>query len=81
MIIKNEVFENYKSNLKKRREAIGMTQSELSEISGVNVKSISLYEQNPERINKASGHTLYNISHCLLCNIEDILEPRLMVSE
>ena len=52
--IENKVINSYKSNLKKIRTAIGMTQQELSELSGINIKSIAAYEQSPEKIHKAS---------------------------
>ena len=49
--IENEEINSYKSKLKKIRVSNGMTQSELSELSGINIKSIASYEQNPEKIN------------------------------
>lgn len=74
MKIENEVINAYKSNLKKIRVSKGMTQDDLSQLSGINIKSIASYEQNPEKINKASVETIYNISDCLGCSIEDIIE-------
>ena len=47
--IENEEINSYKSKLKKIRVSNGMTQSELSELSGINIKSIASYEQNPEK--------------------------------
>ena len=41
-----------KSNLKKARLIKGFTQEALAELSGVNIKSIASYEQNPEKLNK-----------------------------
>lgn len=71
--IKNKEIMGYKSKLKRLRVSNGMTQNELSELSGINIKSIASYEQNPEKINKASVESVYNIAECLGCNIEDIM--------
>ena len=51
-----------------------MTQQELSDLSGINIKSIAAYEQHPAKINKASLETVFNIADSLGCNIEDIFE-------
>ena len=61
------------SKLKKYRSIRGFTQKELSELSGVNLKSITLYEQHPEKLLSASVGTLYKLSDALNCNIEDLL--------
>lgn len=76
--IENKIINSYKSNLKKIRTAIGMTQQELSELSGINIKSIAAYEQNPEKINKASLESVYNISDCLGCSVEDLIEKQFL---
>lgn len=62
------------TNLKRIRENRGISQSELSELAGVNLRSIQMYEQRVNNIDKAQGHTLYKISRVLGCNIEDLLE-------
>lgn len=72
--VENPEILAYKSNLKKIRVANGMTQSELSELSGINIKSIAAYEQSPEKINKASAESIYNMSDCLNCEMEDLIE-------
>ncbi len=74
--IENPEINGYKSNLKKIRVSSGMTQSELSELSGINIKSIAAYEQSPEKINKASAESIYNISDCLGCDMEDLMEKK-----
>ena len=73
MIIKNEKIERYKSKLKQIRVSRGMTQIALSDLSGVNLKSIASYEQYPERINRASVETVLKLSDSLGCNFEDII--------
>ena len=72
--IENEEINSYKSKLKRIRVANGMTQSELSELSGINIKSIASYEQSPEKINHASVESVYILSDCLNCTIEDLVE-------
>ena len=52
----------------------GISQSELAEMSGVKLRSIQMYEQKVNDIDKARAQTLYKISRVLGCNIEDILE-------
>lgn len=74
--IKNKEIKAYKSKLKQIRVSSGMTQEELSKLSGINIKSIAAYEQNPEKINKASVESVYNLSDCLGCSMDDIIEKR-----
>ena len=62
------------SNLKRIRESRGLSQSELSERSGVNIRNIQMYEQGANDIDKAQGNILYKLSRVLGCSIEDILE-------
>ena len=62
-----------KSKLKKARMIRGYTQDVLSELSGVNIKSIASYEQNPEKLNAASVKTVIKLSNSLGCEIEDII--------
>jgi len=72
--IKNKEINSYESNLKRIRVSMGMTQAELSELSGINIKSVAAYEQSPEKINKASLETVYNIADCLGCEIENLIQ-------
>lgn len=62
------------TNLKKARTNIGLSQSELSKLSNVELRSIQMYEQRRNDINKAQGETLYKLSKVLGCRIEDLLE-------
>lgn len=61
------------SKLKKARIVSGITQSELSDLSGVNIKSITSYEQNPEKLSRASIETVILLADSLGCEIEDII--------
>ena len=62
------------SNLKRIRQSLGMSQNQLSEISGVNVRMIQHYEQGFKDINKAQGITLYKLARALNCQIENLIE-------
>lgn len=62
------------SNLKRIREDQNISQSKLSDMSGVNLQMIQKYEQGVKDINKAQGITLHKIAQALKCNIEELLE-------
>ena len=62
------------SKLKRIRLARGISQKELAEKSGVDVRSIQMYEQKRNNINKAQAETLLKISKVLGCSIEELLE-------
>lgn len=68
----NEV--EVETKLRSLREARGLSQRELSKISGVKLRSIQLFEQKVNDIDKAQAHTLYKLSRVLGCTIEDLLE-------
>lgn len=72
----NEKLSNrqIESKLKRLRESRGMSQSELAKASGVKLRSIQLYEQRVNDIDKAQAQTLYKLSVVIGCNIEDLLE-------
>ena len=62
------------SKLKENRERAGLTQKELSERSGVNIRTIQDYEQGRKLINKAQGLSVYNLANALNVIIEELLE-------
>lgn len=62
------------TKLKTIRESRGVSQSELAALSGVKLRSIQMYEQKVNDIDKAQAQTLYKLSRVLGCNIEDLLE-------
>ena len=62
------------TNLKRIRMARGLSQSQLARLSAVKLRSIQLYEQRVNDIDKAQGHTLYRLARVLGCEIEDLLE-------
>lgn len=74
-IVDDKMRDHFKeTNLKRIRTIYGCTQAELSERSGVSLRSIQMYEQRNKDINKASVESLYRISKVLGCTIEDLLE-------
>lgn len=62
------------TRLKQIRENRGVSQAVLAELSGVHLRSIQLYEQRVNDIDKAQAATLYKLSRTLGCSIEDLLE-------
>lgn len=62
------------TKLKRIRESRGLSQVELASESGVHLRSIQMYEQKVNDIDKAQSKTLYKISRVLGCTIEDLLE-------
>ena len=61
-------------NLRRIRRAAGYSQSELSRLSGVNIRNIQLYEQGVQDINRASAATLASLARPLACAIENLME-------
>lgn len=69
------------TNLKRIRKASGVTQKELSERSGINIRMIQHYEQGFKDINKAQGIILYKLSQALKCDMENLIEIKKEVEE
>ena len=72
----NELYKSAKpdTNLKIIRSKLNLTQKELSDISGVPVRTIQQYEQRQKNINKAQTEYLVMLSKALSCGVEDLLE-------
>ena len=62
------------TNLKRLRLRCGLTQAELANRSGVQLRSIQMYEQRNKNINKACADTLYRLARTLGCTMEDLIE-------
>ena len=60
--------------LKKLRESRGLSQQELAKISGVNLRSIQMYEQRVNDIDKAQAQAVFKLSRAIGCTMEDLLE-------
>ena len=65
---------NPQTNLKRLRDAAGLSQSQLAGESGVSLRSIQMYEQRNKDVNKAQAITLARIARVLGCEVEDLLE-------
>jgi transcriptional regulator with XRE-family HTH domain len=62
--------------LKKYRKMAGLTQSQLSEETGIPIKTIQQYEQGRKDINKAQAEYVIKLAQVLCCNPVDLLEIR-----
>jgi transcriptional regulator with XRE-family HTH domain len=61
------------SELKKARYISGHTQESLAESSGVGIKSIASYEQDPEKLSVASYKTVKLLADSLGVDADDII--------
>ncbi|MBQ6056036.1 MAG: helix-turn-helix transcriptional regulator [Treponema sp.] len=65
------------TRLQKLRKSRNLTQKELSELSGVSLRMIQLYEQRQNNINLASGQAINALARALCCNFYEIMEIEL----
>ena len=65
---------NLPTKLQTIRKAIGLSQKELSDKSGVTLRMIQQYEQRAKDINKATASNLFALAQTLGCKAEDLLE-------
>lgn len=63
-----------KTNLQHHRKLKGLSQSALSELSGVSYRTLQDYDQGHKDINKAQAVSVYKLSRILECNMTDIME-------
>lgn len=61
------------ATLKELRKLCGMTQKELSEKSGVNIRQIQKYESGEYSLDNMTAKTADAISHALGCSIDDLV--------
>lgn len=64
---------HFEMKLKHIWESRGLSQSELSRISGVKLRFIQMYEQRGNDIDKAQAQTIYKLSRVLGCSMEGLL--------
>lgn len=64
------------TNLKRMRESMGMSQSELAKRSGVNIRMIQHYEQGQKDIDHAWAIRVVRLAEALDCGIKDIMNTR-----
>jgi len=62
------------TKLKKMRESRGLSQSQLAEKTGVNVRAIQYYEQGVLNFDGCKVNKIFKIALALDCDIEDIIE-------
>ena len=62
------------TRLQKLRKAQGLTQKQLSDLSGVSLRMIQLYEQRQNDINQASAQTINSLARALCCSFYEIME-------
>lgn len=62
------------SKLQQQRKKCGYSQRELSEKSGVNLRTLQQYELKTKDINKASVQSIMALANVLGCRIEDLME-------
>lgn len=74
--VANSILErkNLPTKLQTIRKAIGLSQKELSDKSGVTLRMIQQYEQCAKDINKSTATNLFALAGALGCNAEDLLE-------
>lgn len=68
------LFAKPQTNLKIIRKRVGLSQSKLSELSGVPLRTLQQYEQRRKNINKAQAEYLVMLSNVLCCDVRDLLE-------
>ena len=71
----NERIKKIKTTrLQQMRKSCNLSQKELSEKSGVNLRTLQQYELGTKDINKASAYSVYALAKVLNCEVEDLLE-------
>lgn len=72
IVRKNNI--NFGTNLHRLRKAAGLTQKQLAELSGVNLRTLQQYEIGSKDINMASGKSINALALALHCNFYDVME-------
>ena len=62
------------TKLKLMRKRAGLSQRELSEMSGIPIRTIQQYEQRQKNINKAKADYLVMLSRVLCCDVCELME-------
>ena len=62
------------TNLKRRRCRLGLSQRQLSEDSGVPLRTIQQYEQRQKDINMARAECVVMLAQSLCCSVMDLME-------
>ena len=62
------------TNLKRKRLAVGLSQSQLAKLTGIPVRTIQQYEQGQKDINKARAEYVITLARALYCDPQLLLE-------
>ena len=62
------------SKLQTARKAKGLTQKQLAEASGLNLRTLQHYEQGSKDLNQAAAITVYGLAVLLGVKVEDLLD-------
>lgn len=62
------------SKLKKKRMEAGLSQSQLAEKSGINVRVLQHYEQGSKKFDHARIDKILSVCIALNCKLQDIIE-------
>lgn len=62
------------TRLQIQRKNLGLTQTQLAEKSGINIRTLQQYESGAKKINKASVQAVQALAAALDCRLDDILE-------
>lgn len=60
--------------LKEIRQAKGLSQAQLAEKTGINIRTLQHYEQGSKIFDNARIDTILKVCIALGCNLEDIIE-------
>ena len=62
------------TRLQEQRKVSGLTQQQLADAAGVNLRTLQQYENRSKNINRAAGESLLALSRVLGVRMEDLLE-------
>lgn len=68
------IKEEYMSKLKTKRMEAGLSQSQLAERTGINVRTLQHYEQGSKIFDHARIDTIVKVCLVLNCKMADIIE-------
>ena len=80
-VLNKRFKENKATRLQVLRKKLGLTQKELADRSGINLRILQEYEIGRKSINKASASTLYALSRVLNCKMEDLLDQKYFIND
>lgn len=62
------------SKLKEKRQGAGLSQSQLAEKTGINIRTLQHYEQGSKDFDHARIDTILKVCLVLNCTLEDVIE-------